>query len=103
MAIAKTLANELAAQQIRVNVVAPGTVNTPLVTENRAMFKLFRPDLENPTIDDAEPVFSMMMPMGRPWVEPVDVSNAVLYLASDEARYVTGVVLPVDMGILNRV
>lgn len=103
VAIAKTLANELAAQQIRVNVVAPGTVNTPLVTENRAMFKLFRPDLENPTIDDAEPVFSMMMPMGRPWVEPVDVSNAVLYLASDEARYVTGVVLPVDMGILNRV
>lgn len=103
VAIGKTLANELAAQQIRVNVIAPGTVNTPLVTENTAMFKLFRPDLEAPTIEDAEPVFTMMMPMGKPWVETVDVSNAVLYLASDEARYVTGTVLPVDMGILNRV
>jgi (+)-trans-carveol dehydrogenase len=103
VAIAKTLANELAAQQVRVNVIAPGTVNTPLITENKEMFKLFRPDLENPTLDDAEGVFAMMMPMGKPWVEPVDVSNAVLYLASDEARYVTGIVLPVDMGILNRV
>lgn len=103
VAIAKTLSNELAAQQIRVNVIAPGTVNTALITENKAMFKLFRPDLDEPTIEDAEPVFTMMMPMGKPWVEPVDISNAVLYLASDEARYVTGVVLPVDMGILNRV
>lgn len=103
VAIAKTLANELAAQQIRVNVVAPGTVDTPLVSENKAMFKMFRPDLENPTIEDAEPIFRMMMPMGKPWVETVDVSNAVLYLASDEARYVTGTVLSVDLGVLNRV
>jgi NAD(P)-dependent dehydrogenase (short-subunit alcohol dehydrogenase family) len=35
-----------------------------------------------------------------PWVEPVDISNAVLWLASDEARYVTGVTLPVDAGIV---
>lgn len=103
VAIGKTLANELAPQQIRVNVIAPGTVNTALVTENKAMFKLFRPDLEEPTLADAEPVLSMMMPMGKPWVETIDVSNAVLYLASDEARYVTGIVLPVDMGVLNRV
>ncbi|CAM3128084.1 mycofactocin-coupled SDR family oxidoreductase [Mycobacterium colombiense] len=102
VAIGKTLSNELAAQQIRVNVIAPGTVNTALISENKAMFKLFRPDLENPTIEDAEPVFTMMMPMGKPWVEPSDISNAVLYLASDEARYVTGIVLPVDMGALNR-
>jgi NAD(P)-dependent dehydrogenase (short-subunit alcohol dehydrogenase family) len=33
-----------------------------------------------------------------PWVEPVDISNALLFLASDEARYVTGVTLPVDAG-----
>jgi SDR family mycofactocin-dependent oxidoreductase len=103
VAIGKTLANELAAQQIRVNVIAPGTVNTALISENKAMFKMFRPDLENPTVEDAEPIFQMMMPMGKPWVEVVDVSNAVLYLASDESRYVTGTVLPVDMGSLNRV
>ncbi len=102
VAIGKTLSNELAAQQIRVNVIAPGTVNTALISENKAMFKLFRPDLEEPTIEDAEPVFTMMMPMGKPWVEPNDISNAVLYLASDESRYVTGIVLPVDMGTLNR-
>lgn len=103
VAIGKTLANELAAQQIRVNVVAPGTVNTAMISENKATFKLFRPDLENPTIEDAEPVFTMMMPMGKPWVEPNDISNAVLYLACEEARYVTGIVLPVDQGTLNRV
>jgi SDR family mycofactocin-dependent oxidoreductase len=103
VAIGKTLANELAAQQIRVNVIAPGTVNTALISENKAMFKLFRPDLENPTIADAEPIFSTLMPMGKPWVETIDISNAVLYLASDEARYVTGIVLPVDMGALNKV
>ena len=102
VAVGKTLSNELAAQQIRVNIVAPGTVNTAMISENKAMYKLFRPDLEDPTIEDAEPVFAMMMPMGKPWVEPVDISNAVLYLASDEARYVTGVVLPVDEGVLNR-
>lgn len=73
VAIGKTLSNELAAQHIRVNVIAPGTVNTALISENKAMFKLFRPDLEEPTIDDAEPIFTMMMPMGKPWVEPEDV------------------------------
>jgi NAD(P)-dependent dehydrogenase (short-subunit alcohol dehydrogenase family) len=71
-------------------VIAPGTVDTALATENNAMFKLFRPDLGEPTIDDAEPVFTLMVPMGKYWVEPVDVSNAVLYLASDETRSVTG-------------
>lgn len=35
-----------------------------------------------------------------PWLEPVDISNAVLFLASDEARYITGVTLPVDAGFL---
>lgn len=102
VAVAMTLANELAAQQIRVNVLAPGTVNTPLVTGNDGMFKLFRPDLENPTIDDARPVFEMIMPMGHAWVEPEDISNALLFLASDDARYITGQVLSVDQGMTNR-
>jgi NAD(P)-dependent dehydrogenase (short-subunit alcohol dehydrogenase family) len=35
-----------------------------------------------------------------PWLEPVDISNAVLFLASDEARYITGVTLPIDAGVL---
>jgi (+)-trans-carveol dehydrogenase len=102
VAVGKTLANELAPHGIRVNVLAPGTVNTPLVTENTAMFKLFRPDLQDPTIDDALPVFTAMMPMGKPWIEAIDVSNALVFLASDEARYITGQVLAVDQGTTNR-
>jgi NAD(P)-dependent dehydrogenase (short-subunit alcohol dehydrogenase family) len=39
-----------------------------------------------------------MQPMPIPYVQPVDISNAVLFLASDEARYITGVTLPVDAG-----
>ncbi|GAB1814879.1 mycofactocin-coupled SDR family oxidoreductase [Mycobacterium sp. MUNTM1] len=100
--MAKSLANELAHRQIRVNVIAPGTVNTPMVTANTPQFKLFRPDLSDPTIDDCVDGFRKMMPMGRPWLEADEISQAVLYLASDDARWITGVVLPVDQGNVNR-
>jgi NAD(P)-dependent dehydrogenase (short-subunit alcohol dehydrogenase family) len=66
------------------------------------MFKLFRPDLDEPTLEDARPVFAAIVPMGEPWIEPVDVSNALLFLASDEARFITGQVLAVDQGTTNR-
>jgi (+)-trans-carveol dehydrogenase len=102
VALAKTLANELAARQIRVNVIAPGTVDTPMVTANTQQFKLFRPDLPDPTLEDCVESFRAMMPMGQPWIDPVDIANAVLFLASEESRYITGVVLPVDQGNLNR-
>jgi SDR family mycofactocin-dependent oxidoreductase len=100
--LARTLANELAAQNIRVNTICPGTVGTPMVTANETQFPLFRPDLENPTLEDCIPAFASMMPMGQPWVDPQDISNAVLFLASDMSRYITGVVLPVDQGSNNR-
>jgi len=101
--LAQTLANEVAREGIRVNVIAPGTVDTPMVTANEAQFKVFRPDLENPGLDDCVDIFAMMMPMGKPWIDPVEISNAVVFLASDEARYVTGIVMPVDQGSNNRV
>ena len=41
-----------------------------------------------------------MQALPIPWIEPMDVSNAILFLASDEARYVTGITLPVDAGNL---
>jgi NAD(P)-dependent dehydrogenase (short-subunit alcohol dehydrogenase family) len=62
------------------------------------MFRSFRPDLEHPTLEDALPAYKVQQAMPISWVEPVDISNAVLYLASDEARYVTGVQLRVDAG-----
>jgi NAD(P)-dependent dehydrogenase (short-subunit alcohol dehydrogenase family) len=63
---------------------------------------LFRPDLAAPTTDDVRDIMSAMHPMQIPWVESVDVSNAVLFLASDDARFITGVSLPVDAGLLAR-
>ena len=93
----RTLALELAPSQIRVNTVHPGTVNTVMVM-NDVLARVFRPDLENPTADDVIAVAQQMNPMGADMLEPYDISNAMVFLASDEARYITGVTLPVDAG-----
>jgi (+)-trans-carveol dehydrogenase len=93
----RTFAVELGAQNIRVNSVHPTNVNTPLFMNDGTM-KLFRPDLENPGPDDMKVVGQLMHTLPIGWVEPEDIANAVLFLASDEARYVTGVTLPVDGG-----
>jgi NAD(P)-dependent dehydrogenase (short-subunit alcohol dehydrogenase family) len=74
-------------------------VNTQMAM-NDATFRMFRPDLENPTQDDFAPVSQLMHALPVPWVESADISNAVLFLASDEARYITGVTLPIDAGAL---
>jgi (+)-trans-carveol dehydrogenase len=100
--LARSLANEVARFQIRVNVIAPGTVNTPMVTENVQQFRLFRPDLAEPTVADVEEGFRNSMPMGLAWIEPDHISDAVVFLASDSARYITGTVLPVDQGVTNK-
>ncbi|MCA2207826.1 mycofactocin-coupled SDR family oxidoreductase [Nocardia sp. JW2] len=93
----RTFAVELAQHSIRVNSVHPTHVNTPMVM-NEGTYKLFRPDLESPGPDDLVPIARMFHTLPVAWIEPEDVSNAVLYLASDEARYVTGVPLPIDAG-----
>jgi (+)-trans-carveol dehydrogenase len=93
----RTFAVELGQHSIRVNSVHPTNVNTPMFM-NEGTMKLFRPDLENPGPDDLAVAaqFMHVLPVG--WVEPADISNAVLFLTSDEARYVTGVTLTVDAG-----
>jgi (+)-trans-carveol dehydrogenase len=93
----RTFAVELGQHMIRVNSVHPTNVNTPLFM-NEPTMKLFRPDLENPGPEDLKVIAQMMHTLPIGWVEPEDVSNAVLFLASDEARYVTGVTLPIDAG-----
>jgi (+)-trans-carveol dehydrogenase len=93
----RTLALELAADFIRVNALAPTSVNTPMIM-NEPTYRVFRPDLENPTADDMAGPATALNVLPIPWVEPVDISNAVLWLASDESRYVTGITLPVDAG-----
>jgi SDR family mycofactocin-dependent oxidoreductase len=92
-----TLANELAEHGIRVNTVNPTNVASDMLLSD-ANYKLFRPDLENPTLEDAIPAFTALNLLPVPWLEPSDVSNALMWLASDEARYVTGVSLAVDAG-----
>lgn len=93
----RTFAVELGQHSIRVNSVHPTNVNTPLFM-NEGTMKLFRPDLENPGPDDMAVVAQMMHVLPVGWVEPRDISNAVLFLASDEARYVTGLPMTVDAG-----
>jgi (+)-trans-carveol dehydrogenase len=95
----RTFAVELGQHSIRVNSVHPTHVCTPLLM-NEPTYRLFRPDLENPGPDDLAPICQSFHFLPIPWVEPVDISNAVLFLASDEARYITGVTLPVDAGSL---
>jgi SDR family mycofactocin-dependent oxidoreductase len=91
------LARELAPRKIRANVVHPTNVATDMLFME-PMYKAFRPDLENPTRADAELAFPAQQAMPIPYIDPVDISNAVLFLASDEARYVTGMQLRVDAG-----
>ncbi len=97
--LARTLANELGPQGIQVNTVHPGAVGTAMVL-NEATFKRLRPDLDNPTAADAAEVLTArhLLPVAR--VEPVDVANAAVFLASDQARYITGTQLVVDAGLL---
>lgn len=95
--MAKTLASELGQYGIRVNSVHPTNVNTPMLMSE---LYLFRPDLDDPTVEDTlEPMKGMHL-LPEPWVEPEDISNAVMYLVSDEGRFVTGAQLTVDLGFL---
>jgi SDR family mycofactocin-dependent oxidoreductase len=93
----KGLALTLAPEQIRINTVHPSNVNTGML-HNLPMYRTFRPDLAEPTREDAELVFPVLQAMPVAWVEPEDVSHLVVYLASDESRYVTGQQLFVDAG-----
>jgi (+)-trans-carveol dehydrogenase len=93
----RALALELSPQSIRVNSLHPSVVDTEMV-QNSAMYALFRPDLADPTRDDLAVPSAMLHLMPTPWVDREDVTNAVLFLASDEARFVTGQELRVDAG-----
>jgi SDR family mycofactocin-dependent oxidoreductase len=99
MSYVEQMALHLAPRFIRVNAVHPTNVNTHLL-HNDGLYGMFRPDLENPTREDVEPAFTTFQAMPIPYVEPVDISNLVLFLASDEARYVTGQQIRVDAGSL---
>jgi SDR family mycofactocin-dependent oxidoreductase len=93
------MALHLASRFIRVNTIHPTNCNTHLL-HNEGLYQMFRPDLENPTREDAEPAFNIFQAMPIPYVEPVDIANLALFLASDESRYITGQQIRVDAGSL---
>ncbi|TXG92953.1 NAD(P)-dependent oxidoreductase [Rhodococcus rhodnii] len=100
--LARTLANELGQRGIRVNSVHPGSVRTPMIINPRVFARLC-PDVENPTEEDAARVLAARNILPVPWVDPVDVSNAVAFLVSGESRYMTGTRLVVDAGLTEKV
>jgi SDR family mycofactocin-dependent oxidoreductase len=95
--LAKSAAIEVAPHGVTVNVICPTNVATDMI-QNSAAYRLFRPDLENPTQEDAIPGFQSLNPIPIPWVEPIDISNAMAFLCSDDARYITGETLAVAAG-----
>jgi (+)-trans-carveol dehydrogenase len=99
--LARSLAQELAPRMIRVNTVHPTSVDTPMV-RNEATFGIFLPETEHPTLEEFLESSTLNHVLPIPWIEDRDVSNAVLFLASDEARYITGAALPIDAGMLAR-
>jgi len=97
--IMRSVAGEFGGHRIRVNSIHPTLVNTVMV-QNEQTWAMFAPGNPRPSQESAEPIFQSINTLPVPWVEPVDISNAVLFLASDESRYITGVTLPVDAGAL---
>jgi SDR family mycofactocin-dependent oxidoreductase len=99
--LAGSLANEVAEYGIRVNTVHPTNVRTPMI-DNDVSAKIFRPDLDSPTLDDGVETLQRINLLPVPWIEAEDVSAAVLWLASQESRYVTGAAIPIDAGMLSK-
>ncbi len=93
----RATAIRLAPHRIRVNTVHPTTVATPMVL-NDWSYKMFRPDLEEPTLDDCIAGMQSLNLLPVPYVAPEDIANAVAFLTSDAGRYITGATIPVDAG-----
>jgi len=95
----RSLAAEVGPYGIRVNTVHPGMVDTEMAV-NEASLRRYFPDTPEATKDDLGALMVNRTALRTAWLDPVDISNAVVWLASDEARYVTGATIPVDAGLL---
>jgi len=95
--LVKSLAVEVAEFGVTVNAVLPTSVDSDMI-QNDAFHRLFLPDADEIRMRDVEDAYTALNPIPVPWLSPGDVSDAVLFLASDEARFITGDALPVALG-----
>lgn len=96
----KSVAIELAPHGIRANIVCPFSVGTEMII-NQPTFDLMTGG-ENGTYEAAAEAFQALNLFPIPWIEPADVTNLYLFLASEESRYMTGLAIPVDAGFMSR-
>jgi NAD(P)-dependent dehydrogenase (short-subunit alcohol dehydrogenase family) len=94
-----SLARELGQYRIRVNSVNPTCVDTHMIN-NDFVYGLFRPDLDKPTREDVVDTFSGTHLLPVPWIDPEDVSKAILYLVTDGGRYITASTMVIDAGFI---
>ena len=95
----EVLATQLAPHMIRMNGIHPTNCDTQLL-HNEDVYKAFRPDIAHPTREDAMLAFPAMQAMPIPFIDPIDISHLVAFLASDESRYMTGQNIRVDAGAM---
>ncbi|GAA3708405.1 mycofactocin-coupled SDR family oxidoreductase [Gordonia hankookensis] len=100
--LTKSAALDLAPHGITVNAVAPGNVSTPMV-HNDSLYARMRPDLDHPGFDDVEPIFRTLHGQPVAFLEPEEVTRAVLFFAAEQNAHITGTVLAVDAGAAARV
>ncbi|MBY8856797.1 mycofactocin-coupled SDR family oxidoreductase [Nocardia sp. CA2R105] len=96
----REMAQHLAPSGIRVNIVHPTNCNTHLMNA-QGIYQVFRPDIDGEvTKDDFRPASAAYHALPAPWLEPEDVAELVLFLASDAARHMTGTSIPIDLGCM---
>lgn len=96
--LTKSIALDLVGYGITANAIAPGNVGTPMIF-NDMMYRLFRPDLESPTVDDVRDGFASLNPQRVPWVEPSELARLMLFLVDERSGHITGGVFGMDNGI----
>jgi len=100
--LTKSAALDLAPHGITVNAVAPGNISTPMI-HNDSLYRMMRPDLDNPGSDDVAPVFRSLHAQPVAWLDPAEITRVVLFLTAEGSEHISGIVLPVDAGNAARV
>ncbi len=95
--LTKSVAHEMAYFGVTANVIAPGNISTDMI-HNDMLYGLMRPDLESPTKEDVAGPMTSLHVQPVPWLEPEEVTAAVVFLCSEGARHITGSVIDVDAG-----